>query len=395
MSNLMFSQQISDLFIADAIASETTAATFKASASAKEVAILKASGQAVPTTKEDVIFTGKDINGRVKYSAIVSGGDGIKSVHKTSPTVAVPGYSYFTPDVTGAAAGDLVEVFMKIIGGQGNQSVDNWVSETLMYTFVASDTALLVANGIARAAHADLSSNYWYNNPPQVVYNIAGFTKIIATEALVISGKAALTDTTLIYVIENNAAYTVADKTASTFATICTLKTDWSTEIAAETAEYVNEIKYYDYVHTTAGVTYVVNKTASARPEIFDGRVNPVYVGAVIKDASNDYEQLLEWSATRVGEVVNLTSGIAIQQLEKFVDFDQRGKGQYDWTEFVFNPSAVAATDYYTVEVGFVPYNGARNMSGNELETTLVIACAVEANADTLVTAFQLARDGA
>lgn len=393
--NLMFNSQISDLFIADGIATEVTSATFTSGASAKEVAILKSDGSGVPTTKEDVVMVGKDINGRVKTSAIIPGGAKVLSVTKTSPTTAVPGYSYFTPDVTGAAAGDLVEVFMKIEGGLGNQSVDNWVSETIMYTLAASDTALKVAQGITRQAHLDLSSNYWPSNAPKVIYNNAGYTLVFTTKAAVVTGKATLTDASLIYVIENNTAYTVADKTETLFADICTEKTDWSTEIAAETAEYVNEIKYYDFIHTTAGITYIVNKAVATRAEVFDGRSNPVYVGALIKDKSNSYDTLLEWSATRVGEITNPTSGIAIKQLEKFLDFDHRGGGIYSWQEYEFTPSAVATTDYYVVNVKFETYTNDRAISRNPVEQVIQIACSVEANATTLVTAFELARDGA
>lgn len=393
--SLIFNQKISDLAIIDGIATETTLATFKASGSAKEGVILKASGAAVPTTKENVLFSWKDSLGRMTTSAVIPGGAKILNVSKTSPTTAVPGYSYFTPDVTGAAAGDLVEVFMKIMGGYGSDSLDNWISETIMYTFQTGDTALKVAQGITRQAHLDLSSNYYLNNAPKVVYNNAGFAKVYSTEAVALADKANVDNDDLIYVIENLKPYVIIDDTATTFATLASEKTDWSTEIAAETAEYVNNIKYYDFIHTTAGVTYVINKPGDTRPELLDGTVPPVYVGAEIKDASNNFEQLSEWSATRIGEQTNLTSGIKIKQLEKFVAFDNYPGGDYSWKEFEFTPSSVATTDYYVVNVEFETFTNDRSIARVPLKQVIQIACSVEANADTLVTAFELARDGA
>ena len=81
--------------------------------------------------------------------------------------------------------------------------------------------------------------------------------------------------------------------------------------------------------------------------------------------------------------------------MEKFLDFDQRGRGVYDWTEFPFTPSAVATTDYYFVNVEFETYTNDRAISRNPVRQTLLVACSVEANADTLITALELARDGA
>jgi len=237
----------------------------------------------------------------------------------------------------------------------------------------------------------NFSEDYYYNNVPKFVHNKAGYDLVFETEAAVISGKATLTDGTLIWVIGNSAPYTVADKTALTFATICTAKTDWSTEITAETAVYVDAPKHYDVIITAAAGVYIIDKWVDRKVDLFGGETSKTYVGAAFKtpDVSDEYT---EWTVTRTAEAWHPTSGKRLANLESFLDKKTRQYGSYNYMEFPFVPIVVEATGYYTVTVKYKASDTTRMLTGNPQESIVVIACAQEGNADTIVAKIALAQ---
>lgn len=369
-----FDANIKDLLVSEGIASETTAATFFASASNKEVQLLKEDGSAVPDAAGNKFYIlNKKANGSVIQSDIIDGGK-IISVSKKDSVTQVPEYNYFAVNTTGCSVGDQASVFMKY-WGTGTTSEMDWKFKTITYT-LEDTVALNIANGIAKQIFRNLSEDWYYNTRPKFLHNAAGYDKVYATEAAAVADKASLTDTKLIWIIANDKAYTVADKTETTFAAIATEKTDWSTEIGAETAEYVDDARFYRIVVTDAGAVYIIAKELDRVLDKFDGEPSVTYVGATVHDpvAADNSSVQAEWGVTRIGRVINPCSGKRLASLEAHLDKKIRQYGAYNYKEFPFTPNIVEATNYTVVTIEYEEMNRVRKLTANPQRSTIMIA---------------------
>lgn len=385
-----FDASLKDLFVAEAIAGDTSAGAFMTSASPKEIAIYKEDGSAVPTDSGKFMIVAKRADGSFKSSGIINGAN-IISVKQTAPVTEVPEYNYFTVSNSGVSTGDKVSVFFKIIG---NSEMD-WQNKTISAIVTAADnSSLKIADRLALQMFRNLSEDWYYNNRPQIVHNKAGYASVWTTEDAVITGKAGLTNNQLIWVIANGKAYTVADKTKSTFATICTEKTDWSGEITAGTAVYVNAAKWYDVVVTTGAVVYVIAKPVDRVIDKFAGESSATYLGAWVEDPAI-VENPTEFTVTRVGNVKNPTSGKRLANLEAQLDKKTRQYGSYNMYEFKFTPTVVEATSYYTITLTYKEDDPIRLLTGNPQLSTIMLAFDSSTDSDTIYAAILLAKNGA
>lgn len=390
-----FDASIKDLLVSEAIASETTDATFYSGASSKEVQIFREDGQAVPSTTGKFFLLAKRADGSIVKSGTIDGSK-ITSVTKTSPVTTVPEYNSFPVVNTDLSVGDTATVFMKY-WGVGSQSKMDWTFKNVAYTLTTTTVAGKdgIADGVAHALFQNLAEDWYYNNRPQFVHNKAGYAAVYTTEATALAAVGDLSNTNLVWVLANAKPYTFS-ASGDTFASNFTEKTSWTSELSAKTAEYVVAPAFYDIVTTSAGVVYIVAKVQDRVIDKFDGESSKTYVGAAVVDpvaASNT--PIIEWVVTRVGEAYNPTSGKRLANLEAHLDKKVRQYGSYNYKEFTFVPNIVEATDYYTVTVNYTQAANTRVMTANPQESTLIIACDASADADTLITAINLTINGA
>lgn len=389
-----FDASIKDLIVCEAIASETTAATFYSGASAKEIQILKEDGSGVPTAKGKFFIVSKKADGTMVRSDVIDGTK-IKNVTQKSAVTAIPGYSYFTVSTSGTAVGDTVETVLKTV----NFSRADWTMKTIPYV-ITTNTAVAITKGLAKQIIRNLQEDYYMNNRPLFVHNNAGYAAVYTTEAVALADKASRTNGDLIWVIANGLPYTVADKAESTFAAFATLKTDWSSEITATTAEYVNRPAWYDVIIKNVSGTYtiyIIDRSLTRVTDKFDSLAAYTSVGAWFRDAS-DMDDITEWTVTRAGRVVNPTDSQQLLNLEYHLDKKQRQYGTYNYKEFPFTPSIVSGTTYYTMTIDYEEadiYNGlSRPISGNPEKSTIMIAFDASADSDTILGYINIARIG-
>jgi hypothetical protein len=231
------------------------------------------------------------------------------------------------------------------------------------------------------------------------VFNKAGYAAVYTTEAAALAAVGDLTDADLVWVISNAKAYTYADSGA-TFASNFTEKTDWSTEITAETAVTLSQPKYYDVVLDENAKIYIIAKEIDRVADKIEGETAKTYIGASWRDASTD--AITEWEATRVGEVRNPLAAKRLAQMELSLDKKQRQYGTVgmgSFYEFPFTPSISTASTYAaTVEIEYISSENrsglARSIANKPEQGTLIIACVSADDADTLITAVNLAKTG-
>lgn len=385
-----FDASLKDLFVSEAIAGDTSAGAFVTSASPKEIAIYKEDGSAVPTDSGKFMIVSKRADGSFKSSGIINGAN-IISVTQTSPVTEVPEYNYFTVSNSGVATGDKVSAFFRVVG---NSEMD-WQTKTISAIVASADnSSLKIADRLVLQMYRNLSEDWYYNNRPTTIHNKAGYASVWATEAAVITGKDGLTNDQLIWVIANGKAYTVADKTKSTFAAIATEKTNWSDEIAGNTAVTVNAAKWYDIVMTTGAVVYVIAKPVDRVIDKFAGEASQTYIGAWVEDPAV-VETPTEFTVTRVGNVKNPTSGKRLANLEAHLDKKTRQYGSYNWKEFKFTPTVVEATSYYTITLTYKEDDPIRLLTGNPQLSTIMLAFDASADSDTIYNAIRLTKNGA
>lgn len=379
-----FSFPARDLFIATGYASETTAATFIASASASEVAVLKKDGQAAAAYGEDAYVVAKDSNGRLKTSDVLKAGQ-IKSVTKVNPVTIVPSYASWDVSVSGLAAGDIYEGLVRI-SGYGSLSPYDEYPAPFNYVFVSGDDVDDVAEGLIKSLSFEFSRVEGKNST--YVNFITGYNKVFTTKAAVVTGKATLTDNTIIWVMEDNKPYTVADKTQSTFATICTEKTDWSTELGNSTAEYLKGNPWFHFIKLDGATPkiYVIAKDQPTTDNKLQGYDIIYKVGLQILDAV-DYTVNSTVTVTNVGKVSSPGDGKNIRRLEVFAkghtgDF-YRGMGYPNNFDATYDASIT--TNYYLVNVEF--YQAVQDnttVSGHPSQKLLQIACSTSGVADSV-----------
>ena len=100
-----FSFPVRDLFITGAAdkASETTIATFIATASNGEITVLKKDGSAAAAAWIDAYVVSKDLNGRLKTSDALLAGQ-VKKVTNVVPTAIAPAYAIIPITAAAVAA---------------------------------------------------------------------------------------------------------------------------------------------------------------------------------------------------------------------------------------------------------------------------------------------------
>lgn len=384
-----FSFPARDLFIATGYASETTSATFIASASASEVAVLKKDGQAAAAYGEDAYVIGKDANGRLKTSDVLKAGQ-IKSVTKVDPVTIVPAYSSWDVSVTNVAAGDIYEGLVRI-SGYGSLSPYDEYPAPFNYTFVSGDDVDDVAEGLIKSLSFEFSRVEGKHD--KYVNFITGYDKVYTTKAAVVTDKASLTNGKFIWVMEDNKAWIVADKTALTFATICTTeKTDWSTELGNGTAEYLNANPWFHFVKLDGATpkVYVIAKDQPTTDMKLQGYDIIFKVGLRILDAV-DFSENSTVTVTNVGKVSSPGDGKNIRRLEVFAkghtgDF-YRGMGYPNNFDATYDASVT--TNYYLVNVEFYQIvQDNTTISGHPSQKLLQIACSTSGVADSVYAAL-------
>jgi hypothetical protein len=122
----------------------------------------------------------------------------------------------------------------------------------------------------------------------------------------------------------------VADKTALTFATICTAKTSWTSELGAGTAVYVTNSRHFSVVQKldTISSLYVISKILEQDDERKLGTTSPVEVGARWLDFSNSYAAT-DITVTDVAEQINPGDGKQIRNMEISLDKLHRPGGRF------------------------------------------------------------------
>lgn len=384
-----FSFPARDLFIATGYASETTAATFIASASTNEVAVLKKDGQAAAAFGEDAYVIGKDSNGRLKTSDVLKAGQ-VKSVTKVNPVTIVPSYASWDVSVTNVAAGDIYEGLVRI-SGYGSLSPYDEYPAPFNYVFASGDDVDDVAEGLIKSLSFEFSRVEGKNST--YVNFITGYDKVYTTKAAVVTDKANLTNGKFIWVMEDNKAWIVADKTASTFATICTTeKTDWSTELGNGTAEYLKGNPWFHFVKLDGATPkiYIIAKDQPTTDNKLQGYDIIYKVGLQILDAV-DYTVNSTVTVTNVGKVSSPGDGKNIRRLEVFAkghtgDF-YRGMGYPNNFDATYDASIT--TNYYLVNVEF--YQAVQDnttVSGHPSQKLLQIACSTSGVADSVYAAL-------
>lgn len=389
-----FDAGIKDLLVSEAIASETTAATFFATASSKEIQIFNESGGGIPTGAGNFFFLQKKADGTVKRSDTIYGPN-ILSAVKTVAVTSVPEYSYFTVSTTGTAVGDVVEVYHWYLA---TESVADWKFKTIPYT-ITTNTAVEIAKGVSKQIIRNLQEDFYYNNRPQTVFNLAGYVGVYATEAAAEAAVGGLTDGDLVWVISNEKPYTVAKSGGTTFADDFDEKTSWTAELGNGSAVYVNQPAFYDVVLKNASGTYsiyICNKAQARVLDKFEGLASKNKWGVTVKDATTGFETLNEWAVTKVGEAINPTSGKRLGGMEAHLDKLTRQFGGYNYQEFPFVPDIVATTDYCTLTITYKEADtyGDHKIAGRDLKSTIVIAFDASADADTILALVNTAKNG-
>jgi len=386
-----FNFPVRDLIITSAVATETTVATFIASASAGEVAVLKKDGSATAAKGEDAYVVSKDLNGRFKASDILLPGQ-IKKVTNIAPVTVVPAYASILITAAQVAATTPKDVWEGLIRIQefGSRSALDEYLAPFTYVAVTGDTVNTVAEGLIKSLSFEFGRVEGKHD--KYANFITGYDKIFATEAAVIAGKATLTNGKFIWVQETNKAFIVADKTALTFATIATTeKTDWTTELglATPTAEYLNANPWFNFVKVASGadvILYIIAKNQTTTDMKMEGYDINFRVGLQILDGTS-FENDATIAVTNVGKVSSPGEGKNVRRLETFTkghtgDF-YRGMGYPGNFDTTYD--AVVTTNYYMVNVEFSKsVEDVNSLSGDPSQKVLQIACSTSAAATSV-----------
>ena len=383
-----FSFPVRDLIITSAVATETTVATFIASASPGEVAVLKKDGTAVAAKGTDAYVVSKELSGRFKSSDTILPGQ-IKSVTKIDPVTVVPAYASIPITAAQVAATTAKDVWEGLVRIQefGSRSAYDEYPAPFSYVAVAGDTVNTVAEGLIKSLSFEFGRVEGKSD--RYVNFITGYNKIFATEAAVIAGKATLTNGTFIWVQESNKAWIVADKTALTFATIATTeKTDWSTEIAGGTAEYLNANPWFHFVKLAGSdvTIYIIAKNQPTTDMKLEGYDINFKVGLQILDGIS-FENDATIVVANVGKVSSAGEGKNVRRLETFTkghtgDF-YRSMGYPNNFDATYD--AVVSTNYYMINVEFSKsVQDVNSLSGDPSQKLLQIACSTSAAATSV-----------
>lgn len=138
-----------DLIVASAVATETTAGEFAASASAGEIQVVNEWGNA-PVGKGKFYFLVKHLDGRLRASDVIDPNKIISLATKTAVSPVLP-KSVVT--VVTATVGDLYEIIVKI-HNDGALSPENCVFLNGSYTAVTGDDVTAIADGLVASLNA-------------------------------------------------------------------------------------------------------------------------------------------------------------------------------------------------------------------------------------------------
>ena len=381
------------MFVSGGIASEPTLAEFITGASAKEVKIYNEYGTAVPAYGESFFITYKDKNGVYLKTPTIKP-QNIKYANVINAITPIPTYTYFDVSVTNMAAGDLLDIMVQVYGF----STSSWhqrVNKVVTTPFASGDTTNKLAYKAGITLQESLAKIYEGRPAESYVYNKAGYKAIFETEADAVAGVGGLTNADLVWVIANNKPYTY-DTVGNSFATYFTEKTDWSSEITADTAEVTLNCKYF-YVVQKAGSTnslYVICRSLSEDDERKFGYESPVYVGAQWKDASNSYAKA-DIGVTRVAERLNPGDGKYIRDFEVAVDRINRPYGRFQKLGETPVLAADTATSYYVLNLCYYVTEGTSSHQlgfSENYKHLLMIPFTTEADADNFLAAIELTR---
>ena len=387
-----FSFPVRDLFITSAVASEVTAATFIASASAGEVAVLKKDGSAVAAYGEDAYVIGKDLNGRLKKSDTLKAGQ-IKKVTKVDPVTVVPAYSTIpitAASVTATAAKDIWEGLVRI-QEFGSRSVYDEYPAPFNYVAVASDTVDTVAEGLIKSLSFEFGR---VEGKHDMYVNFkTGYKAVYTTLAAAFAASAALDTNDIVWIIEDGKAYFSIDGAKNgTFALTFTEKTDWSTELGNGTAEYLNANPWFHFIKLDGSdvTLYIVAKNQTTTDMKIQGYDINYKVGLRVLDGTSFDEDAII-TVTNVGKVSSPGEGKNIRRLEVFTkghtgDF-YRGMGYPNNFDTTYD--AVVTTNYWIVNVEFQKaMEDVNSISGHPSQKVLQIACSTTGAATAIYNAL-------
>lgn len=152
-----FSQnQVKDIFVVNALAGETTAKAFIASASPLELQILKVDGSGVPTGVEDFYFVQKHADGSFKRSDVLPANQ-IRYVNVINPKIQVfKSYSIKIPAVAGFDVGDVLQI-MITLDNWGSRSFEDQYFKFANYKILTGDDEEDIANGLVTSLTRNFS----------------------------------------------------------------------------------------------------------------------------------------------------------------------------------------------------------------------------------------------
>lgn len=386
-----FSFPVRDLFITSAVASEVTAATFIASASAGEVAVLKHDGTAAATFGEDAYILGKDLNGRLKKSDVLKAGQ-VKKVTKVDPVAIVPAYASIpitAAAVTATAAKDVWEGLVRIQEFGSRSAYDEYPAP-FNYVAVTGDTVDTVAEGLIKSLSFEFSRVEGKHD--KYVNFKTGYKAVYTTEAAAEAAIGGLTDGDLVWVMENNKPWTVSKTSGTTFADDFTEKTSWTTELGNSTAEYLNANPWFHFVKLDGSdvTLYIIAKNQTTTDMKIQGYDINFRVGVQILDGTS-FETDTTLTITNVGKVTSAGEGKNIRRLEVFTkghtgDF-YRGVGYPNNFDTTYD--SVVTTNYYVVNVEFQKsMEDVNSVSGHPSQKVLQIACSTSGAATAVYNAL-------
>lgn len=367
-----FSQnQVRDIIITTAEATESTAATFLASASNLESRVLKADGSAVPTAVGDILILNKRSNGDLKRSDIIKGGQATY-LKKQAPVTAVNKAVTFTIP-TGMATGTTAKIDISF-DNWGSASFEDQYFKFAVYKTIAGDGVEQVINGLIKS----LAHNFMREEPKALTsttYNTYAVQASYADEAAAVADKGSLTNGQNVEVgsAGSEVVYAVTDTTETLFADIFTLVDNQSTFT-------VMDNPYFTFTKEGNGDSVKLKITDKDQQFVLGKK----QARPLIWYATNDFE------ATQVEtlRVVNPTSGQAIANLEWFCrgNFGDiyRGMGYPNNFETVYDANPDIAVGYYVIELGF--YYQGTNHAVQKSEKQLTIAVSDKTVANALIT---------
>jgi len=356
--------QVRDIIIASAEATESTAATFVSTASNLEARVLKVDGSNVPSTTEDFYVINKRSDGTIKRSDVIPYGN-VNYLKKTAPVSEV----YKATEITipsGLAAGTVARLDF-VFYNWGSASFEDQYFKLAVYDVLTGDTTNTIANGLLKS----LGYNFMREEPVQST------TTAISTYAYV-TQYSGVDDATA----EGNAVSGEGSLTLHDYVRV--------------TGDTIDAI----YEFTAAGGSVFANDfTKVADYSEFTIKDNPYFTfsksmatgGAVSIKITAKAQEFVLGTQVVTEPVINPASGRHVADMEWFFrgntgDF-YRGMGYPNNFENVYDASV--STDYYILEIGFF-YQG-QNEAVQKSNKQLTIAVSDKTAANNLLADIQTA----